>query len=396
MKLQVIVCGLLLSILSNPVCLGQESVAQSSTPSGIPIPVKPDPAPPTVLTNPAPAKEARTEATQVLDANPSTTERVDKTPSATSIEKSSDGDGKFKVKKVEQRKTMSLALGGGGVRGAAHIGVLRVLEQEGIPIDYIVGNSMGAVIGGLYSSGVELDEMEKLAMKGLYKKNYSRFAIPMAIALPIAKILPTIGKKKPAGLLSGKRFEKAIAKMIPEGHNSFDNLRVPFSAVATDLLDGKAYRVSEGKLSTAIRASSTVSPLLKPVKIGERLYVDGGIRANLPASSARDTGADVVVAVLVDEPLRRMPESAFSSYRTTASRLADIVLAVTDEHQLKYANIIIHPDVSGIAMLADNPENVDRAIRAGEVAARKALPEIRKQMNLDGAKLVESPHIQTQ
>lgn len=342
-----------------------------------------DPKLPKVITNPVPAKEPETDAQKILDANPATKETVDESPIPKLIEKPVAPSAT--ETKVQKRKTLALALGGGGVRGAAHIGLLRVLEQEGIPIDYIVGNSMGAIIGGLYSAGVSVNEMEELSKNGIFKKNYAPMAIPKVIALPIAKIIPKFGKKSFAGIVSGKKFEKAIAKIIPEGHDNFQNMKVPFSAVATDLTDGKAYRISEGKLSTAIRASSTLSPILKPVKIGDRIYVDGAVRANLPASSARDTGADVVLAVLVDEPLRKLPEKTFYTYKGVAQRLADIVLAVTDEHQLQFANIVVNPDVSGIPILGDNRENVIKAIRAGELAARKALPEIRKQLNLDAS-----------
>ncbi len=342
-----------------------------------------DPKLPKVITNPVPAKKPDADAQKILDANPATKETVDESPLPKLIEKPVSPN--TTETKVQKRKTLALALGGGGVRGAAHIGLLKVLEQEGIPIDYIVGNSMGAIIGGLYSSGVPLAEMEELSKNGIFKKNYAPMAIPKVIALPIAKIIPKFGKKSFAGIVSGKKFEKAIAKIIPEGHDNFDHLKVPFSAVATDLTDGNAYRISEGKLSTAIRASSTLSPILKPVKIGDRVYVDGAIRANLPASSARDTGADVVLAVLVDEPLRKLPEKTFYTYKGVAQRLADIVLAVTDEHQLQFANIVVNPDVSGIPILGDNRENVIKAIRAGELAARKALPEIRKQLNLDAS-----------
>lgn len=349
--------------------------------------------PPKVITNPVPAMENKVGATEVLDASPETTETVHQSSAPILIEKTVNPNApkRFQVKKVEQRKTMALALGGGGARGAAHIGVLRVLEQEGIPIDYIVGNSMGAIVGGLYASGLPLDKLEKTAVNGHMGKEYIPRIKFKAILMPLSKIIPDFGEKQYAGLVSGKKFERCLEHFIPEGKNSFESLKVPFSAVATNLRDGKAYRISEGKLSTAIRASATISPLLKPVKIGEHVYTDGGVRANLPASSARDTGADVVVAVLVDEPLRLLPESNFHSYKGITARLADIVLAVTDEHQLQFADVVINPDVSGIPILSDDPAHVLKAIRSGEEAARKALPALRKAMKLnDHTRLVET------
>jgi len=381
--------------ISTSVSFGMGSAAYAADPPKEQLPSQekavPEDAPrvPRVIDNPQPTKEDKLGATEVKDDNPSTVESVDEsrlpkrlTPEAT--------DPRFRVKATKVRKTMALALGGGGARGAAHIGVLRVLAQEGIPIDYIVGNSMGAIVGGLYSAGVDLSQIESLGTDGKLRKQYvPRMA--KLLLMPISKLTQPFRKEQLAGLVSGNRFERYIDKLIPEGSKDMENLRIPFSAVATNLIDGKAYRISEGKLSTAIRASSTISPLLRPVRIGDKIYIDGGLRANLPASSARDTGADVVVGVLVDEPLRELEEKNFYRLKGIAARMADVVLAVTDEYQLQFADVIINPDVSGIPILCDKPESVAKAIHAGEVAARKAIPLIRKKMGLpEGAKLVES------
>ena len=352
-----------------------------------------DPASPKIITNPKPSKKPSKDAERILDATPQTKESVNESPLPKFVEKPVVAPGSAAAidTRIEKRKTLALALGGGGVRGTAHIGVLRVLEREGIPIDYIVGNSMGALVGGLYSTGVSVDKMHETAVGGKFKKSYAPLAIPRALVMPLTRLLPSWTQRSYAGLITGMKFEKTLDRMIPEGRNDFEHLKIPFSAVATNLLDGKAYRINEGKVSTAIRASASISPILKPVEIGERLYIDGAVRANLPASSARELGADVVLAVLVDEPLKILPKRTFKSYNNVANRLTDIVLAVTDEHQLEFANIIINPDVGGIALSKDNPETIEKIIHAGEVAAMKALPEIRRQLNLPTtAKLVDS------
>lgn len=350
------------------------------------------PGTPKVITNRKPSTQPDKDAERILDATPHTKESVNSSPLPRFIEKpASHGTQSSTKNMVERRKTLALALGGGGVRGTAHIGVLRVLEREGIPIDYIVGNSMGAMVGGLYSAGVSPDKMEDTALHGNFKKSYAPLAIPRALVVPLTRLLPSWTQRSYAGLITGRRFERTLDKMIPQGMNDFKNLRIPFSAVATNLLDGKAYRINEGKVSTTIRASASISPILKPVEIGGRLYIDGAVRANLPASSAREVGADVVLAVLVDEPLKTLPKKTFRSYNNLANRLTDIILAVTDEHQLQFANIIINPDVGGISVTKDNPETIKRIIRAGEVAAMKALPEIRKQLNMpESSKLVDT------
>ena len=338
---------------------------------------------PEVIINPKPSL-VETKATEIKPANPQSMEfgYVPKyRPFAT-------GDGKFQVHKVD-RKTMALALGGGGVRGAAHVGVLRVLEEQKIPIDYIVGNSMGAIVGGMYAAGVPFDELQKEDSFSDFRKSYLPTFCAKVIRLPLS-VLWSPFRTGPVGIMSGKKYQKFLERHIPKGKENIEDLNIPFSAVVTNLLDGQAYRISEGKLATAMRASSTLAPIVRPVKIGDKLCVDGGIRANLPASAARDTGADVVIAVLVDDPLRTIPEKNMRHYRKVTERLADIVLAVTDEHQLQFADIVIAPDVSGISIFSDNEEDVGRAMAAGEAAARKALPLIRQKMNLPETQLSET------
>jgi predicted acylesterase/phospholipase RssA len=277
-----------------------------------------------------------------------------------------------------RRPTIALAFGGGGARGAAHIGVLRVLKDAGVPIDYIVGNSMGSIVGGLYASGVSLDEIEKIVTDGSLRKAYMPGMLPPKLLLsPIEKLMHPF-RKHYAGLWTGKKFNEFLERQLPKGVQNVEDTPIPFSAVATNLIDGKAYRISDGKLSTAIRASSTIPTLLQPVAIGDRVYVDGGVRANLPASAARDTGADIVIAVLVDEPLRKLPATQFQHLSGIIERLSDVMLAVADARQLPFADIIINPDVSGLPVINGSVEDVGKAILAGEVAARKALPEITK------------------
>jgi predicted acylesterase/phospholipase RssA len=278
------------------------------------------------------------------------------------------------------RPTVAIALGGGGARGAAHIGVLRVLRDAGIPIDYIVGNSMGSIVGGLYAAGVKLEDIEKIMTDGSLKKAYMPGKLTAKLLFsPIAKIAHPF-KKHYAGLWTGNKFGEFLEKQLPEGVENVEDTKIPYSSVATNLIDGKAYRISDGKLSNAIRASSTIPPLLRPVAIGDKLYVDGGVRANLPASAARDTGANIVIGVLVDEPLRILPAKRFQHISGIVGRLGDVMLAVADARQLPFADVIINPDVSGLPVLTAEPEDVQKAIDAGAAAAKKALPAIQKRM----------------
>ncbi len=314
-----------------------------------------------IISTQAEKKETARESTSVGKNDPAVDATVDKS-------------------KKNHRPTVALALGGGGARGAAHIGVLRVLKEADIPVDYIVGNSMGSIVGGLYAAGVPLEDIEKMVLDESLKRAYVPGWIPLSVILvPFKKVFHPF-KKHYAGIYSGNRFGEFLEEKLPDGVKNIEDTPIPFSSVATNLIDGKAYRISNGRLSTAIRASSTIPSLLQPVAIGDKVYVDGGVRANMPASAARDTGADVVIAVLVDEPLKEVPPKKFRKLSAIVSRLGDVMLAVADARQMPFADIIINPDVSGIPVVKGEPEDAERAIKAGEEATRKALPLIKKRL----------------
>jgi predicted acylesterase/phospholipase RssA len=290
------------------------------------------------------------------------------------------------LKKISSRKadgspTIAIALGGGGARGAAHIGVLRVLAKEGFVVDTIVGNSMGAIVGGLYSAGLSLDDITTHFSDKSLSKAYMPGGFARKIAsLPLSPLLHPFRPKHYAGLWSGEKLTKYLESLLPRPDMKVSDTKLPFSCVATNLLDGKAYRITDGSLATAIKASCAISPIIQPVAMDDKLFMDGGIRANLPASAARQTGAGIVIAVLVDEPLQELPAKKFTKVKNIAARMSDIVLAVADERQLQYADVVINPDVSKISLFANSPEQVLAAINAGELAARKALPHLRRKM----------------
>lgn len=290
---------------------------------------------------------------------------------------------KIPAKHADGTPTIALALGGGGARGAAHIGVLKVLEQEGIPVDQIVGNSMGSIVGGLYSAGLSLDDISARLEDLSLRKAYMPGGIAKKIALlPLSRITHPFRPKHYAGLWSGKKFTNYLERILPRPNMNISDTKIPFSPVATNLLDGKAYRITKGPLSTAIKASAAISPLLQPVALDNKLFIDGGVRANLPAAAAKATGAGLVVAVLVDEPLQPVPAKRFMHLKNIAARVSDIMLVIADERQLQYADIVINPDISGIPILSHDPDDVRKAIEAGELAARKAMPELRRKLHL--------------
>ncbi len=213
------------------------------------------------------------------------------------------------------RPRVCLVLSGGGARGAAHIGVIKVLEQLRVPVDCIAGTSMGAIVGGAYASGMSVDEMLKAVAQITTAKLFND-APPRADEsmrtktddyLPLAS--PEFGTKDgsltaPKGVVSGVSLEGELRRLAKvRGVRDFDDLPIPYRAVATSLGDGGVVVFERGELTTAMRASMSVPMMVAPMKVGGQLLVDGGLVRNLPVDVARAMGADVVIAVNLGTPL---------------------------------------------------------------------------------------------
>lgn len=279
------------------------------------------------------------------------------------------------------RPTIALALGGGGARGAAHVGVLKVLKENNLEPDIIVGNSMGAIIGGMYCSGVPLEKIENLIKDGKVKKAFKPLPPFVQAIKKVFQALKFWDRDGYPGFYSGKSLEKFIESEVPEGQNRIENSKPRFAATAVDLIDGKAYRLEEGELSKALRASASFPPLLKPVEIEKHVFTDGGVRSNVPTFSARGMGADFVIAVNVDEKVDEIEKNEIRSYKKLLNRLSSIIVYLRDKELLKQADLIIQPDVSGISIISVNEKDYERAFKAGEEATKQLLPEIRKAFN---------------
>lgn len=282
----------------------------------------------------------------------------------------------------QKRPSVALALGGGGTRGMANVGVLRVLRKEGIPIDYIAGTSMGAIIGGLHASGLTVDEVEdRLVRKSLLRAFYT-VPLPVRVAaIPIFFVPHVFGYHPYDGLYRGRKFAQYLRNSVPESMRKIENLRIPFCAVAANLLDGKSYAISTGDLGTALQASSAIPGLRRPVPIEDKLFIDGGILANVPVKEARKMGADIVVAVDVDETFN--PPSSKKDFRrifSVGNRVANMLLYKVDESEIAAADIVIQPNVNGINILSKKVEDVERAMHEGERAAQEAVPLIKARL----------------
>lgn len=277
----------------------------------------------------------------------------------------------------KHRPKVGLALGGGGMRGAAHIGVLEVLEREGIRVDCIAGTSMGSVVGGLYAAGVPICEMEDKFTRGMLMKHFMTAPIGVRLAVAPAFLpLKAVGSHQYDGLYRGNIFRKFLDKSIPLGDKNIESFKIPFCAVALNLIDGKPYALSKGNFGRALQASCALPMLRRPVKIDDKLFVDGGVLVNLPTQQVRDMGADIVIAVDIDERIDELPMEEFEKFGSVAHRVISLHLAKVDQESLKQANIVIRPEVNGIRMVSTKRKDARSAVAAGIAATEKALPEI--------------------
>jgi NTE family protein len=215
-----------------------------------------------------------------------------------------------------QRPAVGLVMSGGGARGGAHIGVLKALEELRVPVDYVAGTSIGAIIGGFYVSGMSVTELEQLveslewetAFLNVTPRQLKSFRRKRDDDLFLVDQKPGLNDGEfelPVGLVQGQVIDMIISRETLRASllQSFDQLAVPFRAVASDLVTGEAVVLSEGSLARAIRASMSIPAALSPIEIDGRLLVDGGIAMNLPVDVARDMGADVVIAVDISSGL---------------------------------------------------------------------------------------------
>jgi len=285
------------------------------------------------------------------------------------------------------RKRIGLALGGGGSRGAAHVGVLKVLNEENIPIDMIAGTSIGSVVGGFYAAGKPIDEIAEIFLKNKFTKEFTPMPALRLATEPAELMLRLVGYKPYDGLYYGWKFRKFVSKQLD--NKQIEELSIPYAAVVTDVVTGKSSRLTSGDIALAMQASTAVPGLKKPVQIGDKLYCDGGLINNVPVNHVREMGADFVIAVDIDEKLKDQPLDKFKGLGSMARQALRIQLATLDELSDEKADLYIHPDTTGINLVSFKKEDGAHGIQAGEAAARKAIPEIKKKLELLGISLKE-------
>lgn len=283
---------------------------------------------------------------------------------------------------AEARPKICLVLSGGGARGAAHIGVIEVLEEMRVPVDCIAGTSMGSIVGGAYAGGMSLDEMkaaiERISTRQLFTERLPREEEAIRRKIDDRSILLglELGLRDgavllPKGVVTGVQLESVLRGLVKaEGYREFDKLPIPYRAVATDLVTGKTVVFDQGELANVMRASMSVPGAIAPAAIDSAILVDGGLTDNLPVDVARAMGADIVIAVNLGTPLMKREE-----LNSAIGVTAQMINILTEQNvqrslaSLKPTDVLIEPELGDYS--AADFDNLPKTIPIGQAAARK-------------------------
>jgi NTE family protein len=286
------------------------------------------------------------------------------------------------------RPKICLVLSGGGARGAAHIGVLKVLEEMRVPIDCIAGTSMGSLVGGAYATGMTVSEMETLisgvSMRSLISEKPPRQDQAIRRKLDDRTILSalelgitdSLDVTLPKGIVSGVGLETILRRLSKvQGYRKFDELPVPFRAVATDLETGKAVVFAEGELPNVMRASMSIPGAIAPAEVGGQLLVDGMLVDNLPIDVVRAMGADVVIAVNLGTPLAKRDH--IKSLIGVTGQMVSILTEQNVQRALALlapGDVLIEPELGDFS--ATDFDHMPTTVPIGEAAARKTAAKL--------------------
>ena len=296
-------------------------------------------------------------------------------------------DKEKKVRENRADKKVALVLSGGGAKGFAHIGVLRELEKNNIKIDCIVGNSIGAIIGSLYSVGYTPDEiqkiMEDLSFTDSLKDNPNRTDTPLEKRLSNEQYAFSIKYDSnfnfylPKSLKNSQKGYLYLKQLLSRAENveDFDKLPIPLRIVATNLDTGKPTVFKEGDLAKAVTASAAIPSIFDPVKIGDSHYLDGMVSRNFPVEDAIDMGANIIIGVNVGADLKNHSSATYNIF-TTAEQLLAIQSASTTDFQRKLANILIEPDLQNFSSV--DYDKIDNIVKVGENTVKEKLGELSK------------------
>ncbi len=256
-----------------------------------------------------------------------------------------------------KKRKVAVALGGGAARGIANIGVLKVLEREGIPIDLVAGTSMGALVGAGYALGIPIYRMEKAALK---------FSLNKLVDFSLSK----------RSVLSGKKLEAHIKDFVD--NKTFKDTIVPLAITTTDIETGEELVHTKGELKKLVLASCSWPGIFPPVVVNNRKLTDGGIRNSIPVKAAKKLGATLVIAVHVGFSVKKgKMDNLFQIFVQSIQILGEEL----DNYQATQADVVISPALGDIDQFGF--DHAKDALRDGEEAAEKAIPEIRKKLGIN-------------
>ncbi|TPG76132.1 patatin family protein [Brevibacillus laterosporus] len=252
----------------------------------------------------------------------------------------------------KKRPTIGLALGSGGARGFAHIGILKVFEEHNIPIDYIAGSSMGSMVAAFYANGIKPDMMEKLAIN-LKRKHWLDLVVPHM------------------GLVAGQKI-KEIIRLLTHGKN-IEELQIPLAIVATDIETGERVVFTEGPVDAAVRSSIAIPGIFVPERVNGRLLVDGGVIDRVPITVTREMGADLVLAIDVANFDTKMKVSTIFD---VIAQTIDVMEREILRHRMLSADLVIRPEVGHIGSLSFT--QIASIVELGEIAAQMYVDQIKE------------------
>lgn len=286
----------------------------------------------------------------------------------------------------QPRKKVGLVLGGGGAKGAAEVGVLKVLEEADIPVDYIAGTSIGAIVGGLYAIGYDAadidslyrnqnwlfllsDQVKRESETFLSKEEREKYIVHIPLSKERKVSLPT-------GYVKGQNIFNLFSKLTVGYHqvDDFSNLPIPYRCVAVDLVEGKEVVFSSGSLPLAMRASMSIPGVFAPVEWKGKMLVDGGALNNLPVDVAKEMGADVIICVDLSTGWKKKEE--LKSASSVVEQLISMMGQNKYRKNMAEADLYINPSLKGYSVASFQSEAIDTMIQRGEQAARQKWDEL--------------------
>ena len=287
----------------------------------------------------------------------------------------------FSLYSQEQRKKVGVVLSGGGAKGMAHIKALKVIEEAGIPIDYIAGTSMGAIVGGLYAIGYTPEQLDSMVRKQnwtfLLSDRIKRSAMSLTdrersekfiVSIPFTKSPKDAASS--GGIIKGQNLANLFSDLTMGYHDSinFDKLPIPFACVAANVVNGEQIIFHNGILSTAMRASMAIPGVFTPVRQDSMVLVDGGIVNNYPADVVKAMGADVIIGVDVQNALKKADK--LNSAPDILGQIVDITCQSNHEKNVDLTDTYIRVNVDGYSSASFTPAAIDTLMRRGEEAAK--------------------------